>query len=138
MNQEQLEISRMYLNHLNPKIETSCIVDRIVQKDNYDVSVIIPCYNSEKYVRKAVDSASGVKSLGTSKHPGREVDRETAAPSVCLIFMPLPNPSVTLPGSYYPHLQIRKLRLREIKGLGYGHTQPESDGSGKRDQARTC
>lgn len=35
-----------------------------------------------------------------------------------LTFTPLPNPSVTLPGSYYPHLQIRKLRLREIKGLG--------------------
>ena len=87
---------------------------------------------------KEVDSTSGVKSLGTSEHPGREVDREKAALSVCLIFMPLPNHSVTLPGSYYPHLQIKKLRLREIKGLGYGHTQPERDGSGKRDQACTC
>ncbi len=57
MNQELLEISRMYLNHLNPKTNTSCMIDRIIKKDNYDVSVIIPCYNSEKYVRKAVDSA---------------------------------------------------------------------------------
>ncbi len=57
MNQEQLEISRMYLNYLNPKTDTSCITDRMIKKDTYDVSVIIPCYNSEKYVRKAVDSA---------------------------------------------------------------------------------
>ena len=56
MTREQLEISRQYLNSIDPKRDISCIVDRKIKKQTYDLAVIMPCYNVEKYVEEAVDS----------------------------------------------------------------------------------
>jgi glycosyltransferase involved in cell wall biosynthesis len=56
MTPEQLELSRMFLNHINPKRDISCVVDRVIKKDKYDVAVVIPCYNVENYVEKAIRS----------------------------------------------------------------------------------
>ena len=56
MTQEQLELSRMFLNHMNPKRDISCVVDRVIKRDKYDVAVVIPCYNVENYVEKAIRS----------------------------------------------------------------------------------
>lgn len=56
MTREQLEISRQYLNSIDPKRDISCIVDRKIKNQTYDLAVIMPCYNVEKYVEEAVDS----------------------------------------------------------------------------------
>ena len=56
MSEEQLLISRNYLNSLNPKRQVSCITDRIIKKSSYDLAAIIPCYNAESYVKKAIES----------------------------------------------------------------------------------
>ncbi len=56
MTEEQLIISREYLNSIDPKRDISCITDRNLNKNQYDLAVIIPCFNVEKYVKTAIDS----------------------------------------------------------------------------------
>lgn len=56
MVKENLDISRQYLNSVHSKRDISCIVDRKIKRKQYDLAVIIPCYNVEKYVEKAIDS----------------------------------------------------------------------------------
>lgn len=53
------------------------------------------------------------------EHLGRGADGEKAVLwARHLTFTLLHNPTVILPHNYYPHLEIRKLSLSEIKGLG--------------------
>lgn len=56
MTKEQLDISRQFLNSLDPKRDVSCVLDRKLRKQTFDLAIIIPCYNTEKYVKKAIDS----------------------------------------------------------------------------------
>ena len=56
MTKEQLDIARQYLNSQHSKAEISSVLDRKIRRESFDLAVIMPCYNVEKYVREAVDS----------------------------------------------------------------------------------
>lgn len=58
ISDNQLELCRDYLNYLCPRKNSQCILDsnRIIEKGDYDLCIIVPCYNVEKYVVDCVES----------------------------------------------------------------------------------
>ncbi len=56
MNPEVIQTSRAYLNYVSPKPAGTCLWNRGNRSELYDLSIIIPCYNAENYIRKCLDS----------------------------------------------------------------------------------
>lgn len=52
----------MVLNNYHPKYDGGCItLNKISEKPQYDLQIIIPCYNVEKYVEECLDSVLNQK-----------------------------------------------------------------------------
>ena len=45
-----------YLHNISPDSGHTCITDRILPASDYDLEVIVPCYNAEKYIEECIDS----------------------------------------------------------------------------------
>lgn len=57
MNEDDLKIARGYLNLYRQKPETTSVVKNSnIKIGDYDLTVIIPCYNEEKYIKQCLDS----------------------------------------------------------------------------------
>ena len=55
-NKKFVEDNGLRLETINPDNGGSCFANNILEKPEFDLLVIIPCYNTEKYIQKCVDS----------------------------------------------------------------------------------
>ncbi len=58
MTEDTLKISREYLDYINPNKISSCLINRSssLADDSYDLCIIVPCYNMEKYIKDCMES----------------------------------------------------------------------------------
>lgn len=61
MNKEEFEVARAFLNSVSEKPESSSIANNRIADKEYDVTIIIPCYNEEKYIGQCLDSVLNQK-----------------------------------------------------------------------------
>lgn len=59
MTKEELSVSRQFLSTLQPKPGSSAVARRKLKKEAHDLDIIIPCFNTQNYVRRCVESVLG-------------------------------------------------------------------------------
>ncbi len=61
MTREEFLVARDFLNATSPKLDNWAVADNVIGEKEFDVTIIIPCYNEEKYVRQCLDSVLAQK-----------------------------------------------------------------------------
>ncbi len=61
MNQQDYKIARDFLSSVSAKPESSSVAENKMADKEYDVTIIVPCYNEENHIKQCLDSVLSQK-----------------------------------------------------------------------------